>query len=88
MRCSLPGVERELGLKHAVGPGNRHEVGARRPAEPYRHGLQTLAWTRLQSRVVERGPSRRGSNGNARAEARDVRAALVARRIAARRAEG
>ena len=40
------GLEINLGLQDAVGPDERHEVGARGAAEPDRDRLQALAGTR------------------------------------------
>ena len=75
-------VERQLGLKYPVRPGDGDEVGAWRPAQSDRHWLQALTRARLETRGVEGRPSRRGAHGDARTEAGDVRAALVALRIA------
>ncbi len=80
--------EVEFRLQHAVGPDERDEIGARRAAETDGHRLQALAAAGLQAHRVEHRPAGTGAHRDFRADARDVRAPLIARLRAAGGSDG
>ena len=82
-------VEVDLGLQDAVGPDERHEVGARRRrrARPT-NGCRLWPGPELRAHRVEGRPARSRAHHDARADARGVGSALIAGDLAPGGCEG
>ena len=74
--------QRELRLKDAVRPRNRHEIDLQRAARTEGEGLEALAEARLLTVRGDSGPPRVGARRNGRADSRRIRPYLRAGTVA------